>query len=108
MCSWPPQDESPILRQRPAVPLLLRRIRPKQRALPQPQRLTERNRAAKKYFSLASYRASHTARTLDMRRPALLVLAPPHLHRFRVALDPPVLRVDLQLPVYFPRDIGKL
>src|SRR6266404_524870 len=46
--------------------------------------------------------------TLDMRCPALLVLAPPHLHRFRVALDPPVLRVEMQLAVDFPGDVGKL
>src|SRR5271157_5153374 len=45
---------------------------------------------------------------LDMRRPALLVLAPPHLHGFRVALDSSVFRVEMQLPVDFPRDVRKL
>src|SRR5437773_10650203 len=45
---------------------------------------------------------------LDMRRPAFLVLAAPHLRRFRIALDAPVFRVELQFAVHFPRDVGKL
>src|ERR1700731_3597578 len=47
-------------------------------------------------------------RALDMRCPALLVLASPHLHGFRVTLDPPVLSVQMQLAVDFPSDVGKL
>ena len=43
-----------------------------------------------------------------MRRPALLVFAPPHLHGFRIVLNPPVLCVEMQLTVDFPRDIGEL
>src|SRR6266436_6825910 len=45
---------------------------------------------------------------LDMRGPALLILAPPHLHRFRVVLNPPVFRIEMQLPVHFPRNVRKL
>src|ERR1035438_1773568 len=45
---------------------------------------------------------------LNMRRPAFLVLAAPHLHRFRVALDPSIFRVEMQFTVHCPRDVGKL
>src|SRR5580704_4372810 len=47
-------------------------------------------------------------RGLDMRGPALFILAAPHLHRFGVALDLSVFRVEVQLTVDFPRDVGKL
>ena len=46
--------------------------------------------------------------TLDMRRPTLFVFAAPHLHRFRIALDPPVPGVEMQFPADFPCDIGEL
>src|ERR1700746_1145988 len=49
-----------------------------------------------------------TVLSLDMRRPAFLVLAAPHLHRFRVALDPSIFRVKMQFAVHLPRDVGKL
>src|ERR1700739_4979406 len=49
-----------------------------------------------------------TVLSLDMRRPAFLVLAVPHLHRFRVALDPSIFRVKMQFAIHFPRDVGKL
>src|SRR3977135_953255 len=45
---------------------------------------------------------------LDMRRPALLVLAPPHLHGLRVAQDHPAFRVEVQYALNLPRDVGKL
>src|SRR5438552_15648907 len=45
---------------------------------------------------------------LVMRRPAFLVLAAPHLRRFRIALDARVFRVELQFAVYFPRAVGML
>src|ERR1700758_637249 len=45
---------------------------------------------------------------LEMRRPPFLVLAAPHLHRFRIALDAPVFRIEMQFAVPFPRDVGKL
>src|ERR1700685_1278607 len=45
---------------------------------------------------------------LDMWCPALLVLAPPHLHRFRIVLDPSVFRVEMQLAINLPCDVGKL
>src|SRR5580698_1021864 len=45
---------------------------------------------------------------LDTGFPTLLVLAPPQLHRFRVALNPSVFGIETQLAVHFPRDVGKL
>src|SRR5580692_10427886 len=45
---------------------------------------------------------------LDMRRPPRLVLAPPHLHCFRIASNPSVFGVETQFPVDFPPDIGQL
>src|SRR5258706_1784146 len=44
----------------------------------------------------------------DMRGPALLVLAPPALHCFRVVQDAAVFRVQMQFEVDFPGDVGKL
>src|SRR5713101_6374753 len=44
----------------------------------------------------------------DMRRPALLVLAAPHLHRFRISLDSSVFRIEMQCAVHLPCNIGKL
>src|SRR5882724_3238706 len=46
--------------------------------------------------------------SLYMRRPALLVLAPPHLHGFVVALDAAVFRVEMQFPADFPCNVGEL
>ena len=46
--------------------------------------------------------------TLDMRRPAVFILASPHLHRFCIALDLSVFRIQMQFPVNLPRDVGKL
>src|SRR6202021_3618738 len=45
---------------------------------------------------------------LDMRCPALLIFPRPHLHGFRVALDSPVVRVQVQFPLNLPRDVRKL
>src|ERR1700676_843646 len=45
---------------------------------------------------------------LDIRRPTLLVLASPHLHRFRVTLNASIFRIETQFAVDFPRDVGKL
>src|ERR1700747_2603606 len=45
---------------------------------------------------------------LEMRCPALLVLAAPELHRLRVVLDLPGLRVKTQLTVDLPGNVGKL
>src|SRR5271163_4379428 len=45
---------------------------------------------------------------LDVRCPAFLVFSSPHLHGLRIVLDLPIFRVELQLPVYLPRDVGKL
>src|SRR5579863_9997418 len=45
---------------------------------------------------------------LDMWRPPWLVVAPPHLHGFGIALNPSVFRVETQFPVNFPSDVGKL
>ncbi len=64
-------------------------------------------RRKKVFFICASSPRLHLC-ILDLWCPALLVLAPPHLHRFRVALDPPVFRVELQFPVDFLRDVRKL
>src|ERR1700730_3531221 len=49
-----------------------------------------------------------TPRSLHIRCPPLLVLPAPHLHRLWVTLNPPVFRVEMQLPVHFPGDVGKL
>jgi hypothetical protein len=45
---------------------------------------------------------------LEMRRPALLIIASPHLHRFWITQDLSVFRIQMQFPVNFPRDVGKL
>src|ERR1700751_2907750 len=45
---------------------------------------------------------------LEMRRPALLILATPVLHRMSIVLDLSGLRVKAQLAVYLPGNIGKL
>src|SRR5260370_41086838 len=45
---------------------------------------------------------------LEVRRPALLILATPVLHSVRVVLDFSGLRVKTQLAVYLPGDVGKL
>src|SRR5271157_854508 len=44
----------------------------------------------------------------EMGRPALLVLAAPHLRGLRIVLDFPVRWVEIERPVHFPGDIGKL
>src|SRR5712691_3981586 len=49
-----------------------------------------------------------TLSVLDMKFPALLVLAPPHLHRFLISLDSSVFCIELQCAFYFPRHVGKL
>src|SRR5712675_3382861 len=45
---------------------------------------------------------------LDMWCPPFFILASPHLHRFRIALYPPVFRVEIQLAVHFPSDVREL
>src|SRR5438552_7740098 len=45
---------------------------------------------------------------LDMRFPPFFIFAPPHLHRFRITLYPPVFRVEIQLTVHFPSDVREL
>src|SRR5678809_658278 len=59
------------------------------------------------FFMGISAGGSHCC-ILDMRCPAVLILSPPQLHRLEVALDLSVFRVEMQLPVDFPRDVGKL
>src|SRR5438552_18816386 len=64
-------------------------------------------RREKMFFICISSPGGH-CRILDMRCPLLLILPPPHAHCFRVVLNPSVFRVEMQLPVDFPRDVGKL
>lgn len=45
---------------------------------------------------------------LEVRFPALFVLALPHFHCFGVALDVAAFGVELQLAVYFPRNVREL
>src|ERR1700692_436849 len=45
---------------------------------------------------------------LDTWFPAFLVLAPPHLHCFRVALDAPAFRVEMEFALHFPGDVREL
>src|ERR1700675_1967068 len=47
-------------------------------------------------------------KSLNMRCPALLVLAPPHLHRFQIALDSSVFPSEMQFAVDLPCDVRKL
>ena len=45
---------------------------------------------------------------LEMRRPALLILATTVPHCVRVVHNLPILRIECQLAVYLPGDVGKL
>src|SRR6266403_5704022 len=80
----------------------------KHRTLLQPDHASERNCGGKRLFFICTSSPRRDLCILDLRRPALFVLAPPPLLRFRVALDSPVFRVELQFPVDFPRDVRKL
>src|ERR1035437_5368323 len=48
------------------------------------------------------------AAALKMGRPAFFVVAGPPFHRFRVVLNFPALRINLQFPVHLPCDVGQL
>src|SRR5258706_2501560 len=61
-----------------------------------------------KVFFICGSSTEGRPRASDMRGPALLVLAPPALHCFRVVQDATVFRVQMQLAVDFPGDVGKL
>src|SRR6185369_16584236 len=44
----------------------------------------------------------------EVRRPALLIFAPPQLHCLGIVLNVPVLRIQMQFALNLPGDIGKL
>jgi hypothetical protein len=57
--------------------------------------LTKQPYTAIKAINIAIARKRLLKLTLDMRRPALLVVASPHLHRFCISLDFSVFRIQM-------------
>src|SRR5258708_17876900 len=64
----------------------------------------ESSRKDRRNFELL-YRKAVTS---NMWCPSLFVLASPHLHCLRVALDAPIFPIEMQFPIYDPGNVRKL